>query len=394
MIELKESFEARNNYDIYIDGVLCEDAHASAMAGSFDYWSFNQKSNEKLLVQDLFDFPNFNQLVFYNLFDFYGFEHNLSISPYLVSKEDQKLFVLFEVFLGPDLEIWKENFSFTEYRNIFRERWKNGQFNFEFKHNDSTEVTFISIKFTEPASNKTIDEYLNPYKQVLESNHKDILNYFLTKFNQSILASFNFPDLVKTSCEQYLLYFAKFLNDIGINATSVLKEESGKVLFSVTPTDDKTALEKIREALAIYLNLPASPIIYDDSFAAMRLQQQIENLQHSQKMAARELQFNEKLLVAQSDIIREKDLLITQKDSTIEQQQKIIEKIASKSIMMDSLENKEEIEEIYEGVKVGESKWLKELTGIGLNPAKAIKTAVKNTFGKDEKKSILGLDED
>jgi len=37
---------------------------------------------------------------------------------------------------------------------------------------------------------------------------------------------------------------------------------------------------------------------------------------------------------------------------------------------------------------------LKELTGIGLNPAKAIKTAVKNTFGKEDKKSILGLDED
>ena len=205
---------------------------------------------------------------------------------------------------------------------------------------------------------------------------------------------FEFPEEIRNSCEQYLLYFAQFLLDLGINVNANLKEESGKVLFSVTPTDETQALDKIREALAIYLNLPMSPIIYDDSFAAMRLQQQIENLQHSQRMAVRELQFNEKLLVAQSDTIREKNLTISQQQSVIEQKDKIIEKISSKSIMIDSAENKEELEELYDGVKVGESETLKKWLGISLNPAKAIKTAVKNTFGKDEKKSVLGLNEE
>jgi len=213
-------------------------------------------------------------------------------------------------------------------------------------------------------------------------------------FTNSILSSFMFPKNLKITCEQYLLYFAKFLYDLGINATSDLKEEAGKVLFSITPVDDVEALDKIREALSVYLKLPESPIIFDESFKSMRLQQQIENLQHSQRMAVRELQFNEKLLAAQSDVLHEKNLTISQLQTVNEQQQKIIEKISSKSIMMDSVENKEELEELYEGLKVGESKWLKELTGIGLNPAKAIKTAVKNTFGKEDKKSILGLDED
>ncbi|HSK70900.1 MAG TPA: hypothetical protein VK892_04335, partial [Pyrinomonadaceae bacterium] len=210
----------------------------------------------------------------------------------------------------------------------------------------------------------------------------------------TILSSFDFPEELKIPCEQYLLYFVRFLGDLGINATSNLKEEAGKVLFSVTPTDDVEALAKIREALAVYLNLPASPIVYNDSFAAMRLQQQIENLQHSQRMAARELQFTEKLLIVQSETIQEKNLTISQQQSFIEQQNKIIEKITSKSIMMDSLENKEELEEVYDGVKIGESKFLKEKLGVHLNPAKAIKTAVKNTFGKDEKKSVLGLDKE
>ncbi|MGI8884020.1 MAG: hypothetical protein ACR2IA_07240, partial [Pyrinomonadaceae bacterium] len=169
---------------------------------------------------------------------------------------------------------------------------------------------------------------------------------------------------------------------------------AGKVLFSVTPPDDTEALDKIREALAIYLNLPSSPIVYNDSFAAMRLQQQIENLQHSQRMAVMELQFNEKLLIVQSETIRENNVTISQLQSLNENQNKIIEKISSKSMMIDSADNKEELEEIYEGVKVGESKWLKELTGIGLNPAKVIKKAVKNTFGKEEKKSVLGLNDE
>ena len=81
----------------------------------------------------------------------------------------------------------------------------------------------------------------------------------------------------------------------------------------------------------------------------MRLQQQIENLQHSQRMAVRELQFNEKLLIAQSDTIHEKNITISQQQSVIENQNKIIEKISSKSIMMDSVENKEELEKFCEG---------------------------------------------
>ena len=217
---------------------------------------------------------------------------------------------------------------------------------------------------------------------------------FLENHKPNILSVFNFPAEIKISCEQYLLYFAQFLQDLGINATSNLKEEAGKVLFSVTPTDDVEALDKIREALAVYLNLPASPIVYDDSFAAMRLQQQIENLQHSQRMAVRELQFNEKLLIAQSDMIREKNITISQQQSVIEQQDKIIEKISSKSIMMDSAENKEELEEIYDGLEAGHSKWLYELTGIKANFIKMISTSVKNTFPKDEKKSVLGLNEE
>lgn len=257
---------------------------------------------------------------------------------------------------------------------------------------DPLEITiFNPVLFTQHIIIKEVidtelEKFFSTHIETLENLGKDQKVFLFT--------SFSFPDELKVSCEQYLLYFAQFLQDLGITANSNLKEEAGRVLFSVTPTDDVEALDKIREALAVYLKLPESPIVYDDSFAAMRLQQQIENLQHSQKMAVREIQVNEKLLLAQSDMIREKNLTISHQQTVIENQNKIIEKILSKSIMMDSAENKEELEEIYDGIKVGESKFLKEQIGIHLNPAKAIKTAVKNTFGKDEKNSILGLNEE
>jgi hypothetical protein len=209
------------------------------------------------------------------------------------------------------------------------------------------------------------------------------------KYNSkySISSSFNFPEALKIPCEQYLLYFAQFLQDLGINATSNLTEEAGKVLFSVTPTDDKEALDKIREALAVYLNLPSSPIVYDESFAAMRLKAEIERLQSSQRITEMEFRVTQKALESQDKIILQQSVLL-------EQQAKVIEKITSKSIMIDSLENKDEFEKIYEGIEITHSKWFFELTGIKANPITAMKTVGKKLLGKeDEGKSILGLDD-
>lgn len=199
--------------------------------------------------------------------------------------------------------------------------------------------------------------------------------------------TFDFPEQLKIPCEQYLLYFATFLRDLGIKAVSNIEEEAGKVLFSVIPVDDAEALDKVREALALYLNLPSSPIAFDASFAGMRLEQQIENLQHSQKMAAREIRLAQKVIESQDRIIDEKNSLINQQSS-------VIEKIISKSLMIDSLESKDELEQIYEGLKIGESEFLKEQFGIHLNPATFLKTVGKRILGKTDSELVLGLEDE
>jgi len=248
----------------------------------------------------------------------------------------------------------------------------------------------FSVVFEVQNSKAKIKDVLALNRQLLEEWNAQIEFNSSDPVDNSLKTFFKFPDEVKTSCEQYLIYFAQFLQDLGINATSNLKEEAGKVLFSVTPTDDVEALDKIREALAVYLNLPSSPIVYDESFAAMRLHQQIDNLQHSQRMIARELQFNEKLLVAQSEIIQEKNVTISQLQTNNEQQARIIEKITNPKIMMDSVENKEEFEKVFDGLEIGESKELKEKIGIKFNPITSLKTLGKKLIGDNN--AITSLD--
>jgi hypothetical protein len=74
-----------------------------------------------------------------------------------------------------------------------------------------------------------------------------------------IAAFFDFPMSVKSACEQYLLYFGQFLRDLGIEASTELKEQANRVLFSITPLSEKQALDQIRNALEIYLQMPQAP---------------------------------------------------------------------------------------------------------------------------------------
>jgi hypothetical protein len=80
-----------------------------------------------------------------------------------------------------------------------------------------------------------------------------------TTRKEALVALFQFAPEIKTTCEQYLLYFVQFLEDLGISATADLQEQARGVLFTVTPKSGPEALERIREALDIYLQMPLRP---------------------------------------------------------------------------------------------------------------------------------------
>lgn len=64
---------------------------------------------------------------------------------------------------------------------------------------------------------------------------------------------FSFPEEIKTACNQYLVYFAQFLRDTGIEVETEIKDEAHKTLFRVIPKSKDESLDNIRAALNVYL---------------------------------------------------------------------------------------------------------------------------------------------
>lgn len=75
----------------------------------------------------------------------------------------------------------------------------------------------------------------------------------------AVTAHFDFPDEYRVACGQYLLYFAEFLNDLGVAARANLSYRGAEVILTVIPDSPDQALESIRDALAVYLRLPEHP---------------------------------------------------------------------------------------------------------------------------------------
>lgn len=392
MIEIKKANNT-DNINLFIDGVLIEGVNVSKYS-AFKFDALNNHSfyyeistKDKKIAEDLInhrleEFPFGTKIQLINFFEWLNEYHLISFE--VIEYEQRKL----EFHYYPDMLKWRYGYSLVEYSNNIEEYIKkNSPFSGDFTFIDSIQqggydpyfiVSFI-LDRTEYKIGLEIQHYLN----FLKICHENINNKFQSNL---LLATFSFPDKLKTSCEQYLQYFAKFLQDLGINVTSNLNEEAGKILFSVTPIDDIEALDKIREALAVYLNLPSSPIVeYNDSFPAMRLQAEIERLQSSQRIAEMEFRVVHKALESQDKIIFQQTVLL-------EQQHKIIERITDKSVMINSAENKEELVKVYEGLEAGYSKWIYELTGLKVNFVKIIETGVKNTLGKGEEIIELELD--
>lgn len=146
-------------------------------------------------------------------------------------------------------------------------------------------------------------------KNQMEKYHKkfneiiDIVNdRLILKLNKSSDVSiFKFPPEIKTACEQYLIYFTQFLKDIGIEATADLTNENNKVLFSVTPKDKTEGLERIKDALLVYLNLPSAPgieVYQSQDIAVQQLQSNIMHLKGQLMLAKSTIQLKDATIEA------------------------------------------------------------------------------------------------
>lgn len=101
---------------------------------------------------------------------------------------------------------------------------------------------------------KELNKILGILEVIVDETKKDLLTSMDT---ESVITYFQFPEEIKTACIQYLVYFTQFIADMGINVDTELKEELNHTLFKIVPKDKEESLDKIREALNIYLNAPS-----------------------------------------------------------------------------------------------------------------------------------------
>lgn len=140
----------------------------------------------------------------------------------------------------------------------------------------------------------------------------------------TLLVHFSFPPGVRGPCEHYLSYFVEFLREIGIESTSEVRHSASDVLFSVLPNDPAIALDRIRQALAVYLQFPDSPVI-DGAMKSsdVRVIQLAAVVQH----------YRSQLLLAQA-ALQMKDAAIDMQRRTLEDQNALL---GSSAVLIQSL---------------------------------------------------------
>jgi hypothetical protein len=157
-----------------------------------------------------------------------------------------------------DLEFWAKPYSIADLATALTKILARHHSQFVYwQNNKNTPIDGFGVSLTASLDNKIQDALSK------EQELREIVSLVRAELSErdtvAVNLVFDFPAPMKSACEQYLLYFVQFLSDLGIEVNAELKEQASKVLFSVTPVDKKQALEKIREALQVYLGLPLAP---------------------------------------------------------------------------------------------------------------------------------------
>lgn len=259
-------------------------------------------------------FPDKKRISNYNRTNVFYFEE---IMLWLDKHDPKESFIQFGISFNAFN--WDKTYSIREYTEEFSNRVLSDVWT--IIKDDLSDVESGIIRFEILLSDISYDFPINETLKkaldfIYEVNSK-VLNILDSR---AIVQRFDFPKEVRIACEQYLLYFAEFLKDVGIEATAIITEEAENVIFSVKPKNKEEALENISQLLRLYLQLPNSPIArpyqptLKTSLPVQRLNAQILHLQGQLTLANAERQ----MLNA---TIQQKDGLIAQQAQFIQHQQ-------------------------------------------------------------------------
>ena len=170
---------------------------------------------------------------------------------------------IFYIKMVADPRLWNKPYSIHEVYNIARDiinKDEDDQISIKASNNDN--ATIINFQIGIRNDDITLGEiYALAFEKYQTLSNKLLIALSNYSPHDIFVTQFNFPEEIKTACKQYLIYFGQFLADMGINANTSMKEDANKVLFTIIPEDGNEALDKIKEALEVYMNAPANPDI-------------------------------------------------------------------------------------------------------------------------------------
>lgn len=294
-IKKKETFEGTERTATYavINGIENDNA---VNGGNYrDNGTFNNTSlyieNDEILnviyqysMQELSKYFNVVMIPLY----IENWEYWIDVAVQLTEYFDDKKPVL-SVKVEISYADWANSYTITEFERSFKDY---------IDENPKLDYTFIEeygAYFGVKLPLVSLDENLGAEISQLEKKISELITNVKIKAlelvnPESVVLYFRFPEQVKTASKQYLIYFTQFLEDLGIKANADISEEIGQTLFKVTPVDKEEALDKIKDALSIYLNAPADSSFNDsikiDDIAVMQWQANILHLKSQLTLAA------------------------------------------------------------------------------------------------------------
>jgi hypothetical protein len=151
---------------------------------------------------------------------------------------------------------WSMRQFVNEFRKQFRERYPqyySEKGDKQYEHNSSD--TFWILLAAE--SEQPMDDVILGNTILADLIETTTSALYKSLNEEALVTFFNFPTEIAAASKQYLVYFAQFLADMGIEADTEITNDANKTLFKVIPKDKNESLQKIKEALDQYLAAPA-----------------------------------------------------------------------------------------------------------------------------------------
>lgn len=254
----KEEKDSRDEFYIVVNGIPDKDSYYSEYiyksAGFYD-----DEVVEILLAHSFGEIgKHFTQIGFNLERDWW--DDWLDFDVYC-NKYFEERFPRIRVNLRVETEHWAKPWSLVEFSKALAktvDTYNNPNISY-FQEDEEFVGNGFGVEFliedTSSIIKSHIDECVNILKDVIDKTN----NYLIANIDkESLTTYFQFPESVKTACNQYLVYFAQFVADIGIEVDTELKQVSNSTtLFKITPLNKEEALTNIKEALSIYLQAPS-----------------------------------------------------------------------------------------------------------------------------------------